>query len=76
MGKLSKELKEDMGGNDYYSSFIKDAIRNLKANGICYVYNKQQVEEIIKYINAPITYIENECGFTLSIPRKFRKEVL
>lgn len=75
MSKLSEKLKEEMSGCDYYSSFIKDAIRNLKINGICYVYHKEQVDEIIKYVNAPVTAIPNECGYTLSIPRKYRMEV-
>lgn len=75
MVRLSKELKEDMAGFDYYSSFIKSAIRDLKNNGICYVYHINQVKEIMKYTNVPITTIQNECGYTLSIPRKYRREI-
>lgn len=76
MYKMDKKLKEEMAGCDYYSSFIKNAIKELKINGICYVYTENQVKEIMKLTNLPITKVVNECGYTLSIPRKYRTEVL
>lgn len=75
MIKLDEELKEEMPGCDYYSTFIKSAIRDLKANGICYVFYDYQVKEILKYIKTEVVVRNNDCGFTLNIPRKHRKEV-
>ena len=70
MYKMSEEMKEEITSCDYYSMFIKCAVRDLKANGICYVFNKEQADEIKKYIKVPINVNPNDCGFTLSIERK------
>lgn len=72
MIKLDNEIKEDLGSCDYYSSFIKSAIRDLKENGICYVFHKYQVDEILKYIKGRVKVQNNDCGYTLSIPRNKR----
>ena len=69
MIKLNEELKEEMPGCDYYST------KDLKANGICYVFYQYQVDEILKYIKTEVVVKNNDCGFTLNIPRKHRKEV-
>lgn len=60
---------------DYYHQFVKNAVSDLKANGICYVYYLDQIEEIRKKIKVEITIVKNESGYTLSIPRKYRKEM-
>lgn len=75
MYKMDKKLKEELTGCDYYASFIKNAIKELKTCGMCYVYHRNQIEEIKKYTNFPIRVEQNECGFTLSVPRKYRMEV-
>lgn len=68
-----EELEVDYEGKrcDYYNSFIKSAITELKRNGICYVYFESQVEDIKKKV--PEVHItKNECGYTISINRKNR----
>lgn len=72
MYRIDEDLKEDLPGCDYYSSFIKGAIKELKTNGICYVFHKYQVDEIVKYIKMPICIKNNDCGYTLNIPRNKR----
>lgn len=72
MYKMDEDLKEDMTGCDYYSTFIKSAIKELKTNGICYVFHKYQVDEILKYMKSNVEVQNNDCGYTLNIPRNKR----
>lgn len=73
MYKMDKDLKEDLANCDYYSMFIKKSIKELKTNGLCYVFSKEQVDEISKYIKINLIVEKNECGFTLKINRNKRK---
>lgn len=73
MYRIDEDLKDDYAGCDYYSTFIKKSIRDLKIDGICYVFYQDQVDEILKYMKVPVVVKENECGFTLNIPRNKRK---
>lgn len=77
---MNKDLKEDYSKCDYYSTFIKSAVTQLKNDGLCYVFYKDQVDEILKYVQMPIAVKKNECGYTLNIPRNkrnyVRKEIL
>jgi len=61
--------------DEYYTSFIKNTIKELKINGICYVFHKWQVDEILKHIDIPVITLKNECGYTLRIDRGKRKYV-
>lgn len=55
-----------------YTHFIKDSIRDLKVSGHCYVYNKEQVDEVLKKINKSTIVETNECGYTIKIKRDRR----
>lgn len=72
MYKMNEDLKSELNGCDYYSTFIKSAVKDLKTNGICYVFHKYQVDEILKYIKSRVKVQNNDCGYTLSIPRNKR----
>ena len=67
MYKIDEDLKDEFSGGDYYSMFIKRAIKELKNEGKCYVFSNEQINEIKKYIKLPIIIIENECGYTIKI---------
>lgn len=56
---IEEELK-----NDYFNSFIRNAITDLENNGKCYVFFENQVEEILK-VFPDAKVIENECGYTI-----------
>ena len=71
MYKMDKQLKEELNSCDYYTSFVKDAIKKLKTDGICYAYYPYQVEEIKKYIKVPVKVINNDYWFTISIERRY-----
>lgn len=75
MYKMDQQLKEELSGCDYYTAFVKDAIKKLKTEGICYAYYPYQVEEIKKYIDKPVKVIDNDWCYTISIDRKYRKVV-
>ncbi len=78
MYRIDEDMKEDLAGCDYYSTFIKSAIKDLKTNGICYVFHKYQVDEILKYMKNEVIVKDNDCGYTLNIPRNkrsYRKEI-
>jgi ribosome maturation protein Sdo1 len=75
MYRIDEDIKEDIAGCDYYSMFIKRAMSDLKFDGVCYVFNKEQVNEIVNYMKTKVDVEENECGFTLRIPRNKRKYV-
>lgn len=78
MYRIDEDLSEDLAKQDYYSMFIKRAISDLKFDGVCYVFNKEQVNEIVNYMKVKVDVQENECGFTLRIPRNkrnYRKEI-
>ena len=47
---------------DYFICFVKSAVLDLKENGVCYVYNKKQLEEVKKRINKNIKVKEVDCG--------------
>lgn len=72
MYKMDEIMKEELAGCDYFSSFIKGAVKDLKQNGICYVFHKYQVDEILKYMKIKVEVTTNDCGYTLSIPRNKR----
>jgi hypothetical protein len=72
MYRIDEDMKEDLSSCDYYSTFIKSAIKELKTNGICYVFHKYQVDEILKYMKADVVVKDNDCGYTLNIPRNKR----
>ena len=57
--------------NDY-THFIKESIKDLKISGHCYVYNKAQIDEILKRINKDVIVETNECGYTIKIKRDRR----
>ena len=49
---------------DYFSSFIKSAILDLKSNGICYLYDIEQVKELKKIIKREVVVKEIDCGIS------------
>ncbi len=55
-----------------YTHFIKESIRDLKTTGHCYVYNMDQVDEIIGRINKETIVETNECGYTIKIKKDRR----
>lgn len=55
-----------------YTHFIKDSVRDLKVNGHCYVYNKAQVDEVLKKIDKETIVEINECGYTIKIKKDRR----
>jgi len=67
MEKLDKGQREEN-----YNHFIKECIRDLKATGHCYVYNKDQINEILNKLNQDIIIEDNECGYTLKIKKDRR----
>lgn len=75
MYKMDKQLKQELSSCDYYTTFIKDAIKKLKTEGVCYAYHFYQVEEIKKYMKVPIKVIDNDWCYTISIDKKYRKEM-
>lgn len=52
-----------------YNHFIKECISQLKTTKYCYVYNKEQLDEVLERINQDVIVEENECGFTIKIKR-------
>lgn len=66
------ELEKEKSSCDFYNQFIKISINDLRKNGICYVFHKYQVDEILKAFNQPVNVMQNECGYTISIPRNKR----
>lgn len=75
MYKIDKDLKEELTGFNYYTAFVRDAVKKLKTEGICYAYYPYQVEEIKKYIKVPIKVIDNDWCYTISVDKKYRKEM-
>ena len=62
--------------NDHsdFSFFIRESVRQLKTEKFCYCYNLEQIEQIQKNFKVDLHIEKNECGFTLSLPkRKERK---
>lgn len=70
---MNEENELEKSSCDFYHQFIKVAINDLRNNGVCYVFHKYQVDEILKAFNQPVDVVQNECGYTLNIPRKKRK---
>lgn len=52
-----------------YNHFIRDCLKQLKSSKICYVYNKEQLEEVKKRYSGEILVEDNECGYTIKIKR-------
>ena len=61
-------MSEESQKNDYESLFIREALKDLKYDGICYAYNERQIEAIKKKF-PDVHIIKNECGYTLSRKR-------
>lgn len=56
-----------------FNVFIKQCVKQLKENRVCYCYTLEQIEEIKNKYKSEVRIEKNECGYTLSIPR--RKEI-
>ena len=50
--------------------FLKECLKQLKEYNFCYVYTKEQVDEVLKNIDKEVRVVPNECGFTINIMRK------
>jgi phosphoribosylaminoimidazole carboxylase (NCAIR synthetase) len=48
-----------------YNHFIKECIKQLKTSRYCYVYNKDQLNEILERFGEELIVEENECGYTI-----------
>lgn len=55
--------------DNYFKQFIKTSISDLKTNGICYAYNKEQVKEIKKRVKKELVIVEAEYGYAITIKR-------
>ena len=75
MYKMDEDLKEDYTTCDYFSNLIKKSIKDLRVDGVCYVFSQAQVDEIVKYMKVPVNISKNECGYTLKIKRNKRDYV-
>ncbi len=65
---MTEEFNEEYGG-----MFCKKSAKELEKYGLIYVFNKEQVEEIRKLV-PDVVVKENECGYTLTLPRVDVKE--
>ena len=62
---------EDIKKNeDLYNHFVKECIRDLKSQKFCYVYSKEQLDEVRRRFKGETIVEENECGYTIKIKRK------
>jgi phosphoribosylaminoimidazole carboxylase (NCAIR synthetase) len=52
-----------------YNHFIKECIKDLKTSKYCYVYNKEQLNEVLKRFDKNTIVEENECGYTIKVKR-------
>lgn len=55
---------------DNFNTLVKQCIRDLKENKVCYCYTLKQVEAIRKNFKQELKIVTNECGYTLSVRRK------
>ena len=64
-------------GYDDYNVFIRQCAKQLLEDKICYCYNEEHIRDItdrmLKKYNLKIDIAENECGYTLSIKKKYEK---
>lgn len=56
--------------NNDFNTFIKQCIKQLKENRICYCYTLEQVEAIQNKYKSELHIQKNECGYTLSVRRR------
>lgn len=68
---MIEDIKEN---EDLYNHFVKECIRDLKSQKLCYVYNREQLEEVRKRYKGETIVEENECGYTIKIKRNRRDE--
>lgn len=59
---------------DDYNNFIIDCLHQLKSSRVCYVYKKEQIEEIIKRFKGEVTIEDNACGYTIRVKRERSKK--
>lgn len=52
-----------------YNHFIKECIKDLKRSRYCYVYNQEQLNEVLKRYEGETIVEENECGYTIKVKR-------
>lgn len=65
-------IEDDYNGKkcDYFNQFVKFAITDLKTNGVCYAYHKDQVELIRKRINEDLIIEEKDFGYIIRLKKK------
>lgn len=68
----------NLEGYDDYNVFIRQCVRQLLEDRVCYCYSEEHIEDIrermLKKYNLKIHSIKNDCGYTLSIRRNYEKE--
>ena len=57
-------------GYDDFNVFIRQSVRQLKTDRLCYCYTLEQVKAIQNKCKCDIHIQKNLCGYTLTIPRK------
>lgn len=52
-----------------YNHFIKECIKDLKRSRYCYVYNQEQLNEVLKRYEGETIVEKNDCGYTIKVKR-------
>lgn len=55
-------------------SFLKYCLKQLNSDNFCYVYTKEQAEEVLKNCNKKVICEPNECGYTIKVVRGEKNE--
>ena len=66
-------MKDEIKGQMYFKSFIKNSLTDLRNNKMCYAYNKEQLEEIKKRVKEDITIKEVEFGISKAYIIRLKK---
>lgn len=54
-------MNEEIERQDYFSSFVRLVIRDLKANKTACIFNQEQYDEISKYLDIEETKRDDLC---------------
>lgn len=52
-----------------YNHFIRECLKDLKTSRFCYVYNKEQLKEVLERFKGELVIEQNECGYTIKTKR-------
>ena len=63
---------KDKNKQDYFKNFINNAIYELRTKGICYVYNKEQVDELERRLKRKLVVKELDFGINKGYSVTFR----